>query len=56
MSPFKETMSIMNKTFGACGFGFGTSNLFRGNYKVSAVSLFIVSSLFMTGYLAERWS
>lgn len=56
MSPFKETMSIMNKTFGAYGFGYGSSNLFRGNYKVAAFSLFITSILFMIGYFAERWS
>lgn len=56
MNAFKKTMEIMNRTFGAFGFGFGASNLFRGNYKVAAFSLLIVSILFMVGYFAERWS
>lgn len=56
MSPFKETMGIINRTFGAFCVGHGSSNLFRGNYKVAAFSLFIASILFMIGYLAERWS
>lgn len=56
MKIFKEFISVVNRTFGAFGLGFGMSTLFSGRYEIAAWSLFIVSVLFMTGYFAERWS
>lgn len=53
---FKETMGVINRTFGSFGFGFGISQILNGNYKIASFALLIVSILFIVGYFTERWS
>ena len=53
---FKETMGVINRTFGSFGFGFGISHILNGNYKIASFALLIVSILFIVGYFTERWS
>lgn len=55
MKIFKEIMAIMFR-FGIFGFGWAMADLFTGDYKAAAWVLFVVSIMFIVGYLTERLS
>ena len=56
MKVFKEIIGIINRTIGMFCFGWAIPDIFMGDYKVAAWLLFVVSILFIVGYLTERWS
>ena len=56
MKIFKDAMSVANVTFGAALFGNAIGQTFLGNFKTATILLFVVSSLFIVSYFAERFS
>lgn len=56
MRIFKDIMNIVNTTLSAGMFGAAITQTFIGNYKTSTILLFIVASLFIVSYFAERFS
>lgn len=56
MKKFKNTIYNINRTFGCAIFGAATMRMFFEDYKIATYLLFIVATLFIVGYFAERWS
>lgn len=56
MKIFKDIMCLVNETLGAAMFGAAIRQTFLGNYKTATILLFVVVSLFIVSYCAERFS
>lgn len=56
MKAFKEVMYVVCSSLGGCGLGWGSFELFAGDYQCAACVLFITSILFIVGYFTEQLS
>lgn len=54
MENFKDIISVIVRTIGSLGLGFGASRMFfNEDYKTASWILFIASISFMVGYFVE---